>query len=123
MEKGAMTELRDAGKFDITPQGWGADYFDVSNMLSIFVGGNFINAGRYASETYDSLYNQALTTVDNAARIELLHQAEKTLVVDDAGMIPLYHSNSTAIFRDDVCTNVSYNANGKVVLTDVVVVK
>lgn len=116
-----MTELRDAGSFDITNQNWGADYFDASNMLSIFVTGNFINAGRYSSEAFDTAYNTALTTVDNAERMELLHQAEQTLVVDEVGMIPLYHSKTVVLYSDDVVSNVIFDANGKIELQHAVV--
>ena len=121
MEPAAMTELRDAGSFDITNQNWGADYFDASNMLSIFVTGNFINAGRYSSEAFDTAYNTALTTVDNAERMELLHQAEQTLVVDEVGMIPLYHSKTVVLYSDDVVSNVIFDANGKIELQHAVV--
>ena len=115
-----MTELRDAGKFDITPQGWGADYMDASNMLSIFVTGNFINAGRYSNEVFDNAYNTSLQTVDQAARMELLHTAEYQLVVEDSAIIPLYHSNAVALYNDDVLDNVIIGANGKVLLTEIV---
>ena len=118
-----MTTLRDNGDFDITPQAWGADYMDASNMLSIFVTGNFINAGRYSSEAFDTAYTKSLTTIDRAERMQLLHDAEKTLVLDDCGIISLYHANSVTLFSDSVCTNVRFNANGKVILTDVVVTK
>ncbi len=120
-ETAAMTSLRDAGDFDITIQGWGADYFDVSNMLSIWRYGNLINSGKYNSETFDSLYQEALTTVDNAKRIELLHQAETTLIVDDMGIIPLYHSMKTAVYDDAKVTNVIFTADGNVELTQVMV--
>jgi oligopeptide transport system substrate-binding protein len=123
IEPAAMTELRDAGNFDITPQGWGADYFDASNMLSIFITGNFINAGRYSSETFDKLYNDSMVEIDNVKRIRMLLDAEKTLVVDDAAIIPLFHSSSYAIYDEAVCANVTINANGKVMLTKVVVTK
>ena len=119
MENAAMTELRDAGKFDITPQGWGADYMDASNMLSIFVTGNFINAGRYSSEVFDNAYNTSLQTVDQAARMELLHQAEYQLVVEDCGIIPLYHANAVALYDENVLENVQIAANGKIMLTQI----
>lgn len=120
IEKAAMGELRDAGKFDITPQGWGADYMDASNMLSIFVTGNFINAGRYSSEAFDTAYAQSLQTVDQATRMNLLHDAEKALIVDDCGIISLYHSNAVALYSDDNLENVVIGANGKVLLIDII---
>lgn len=119
LEKASMTELRDAGEFEVTPQGWSADYMDASNMLSIFVTGNFINGGRYSNEEYDALYAQALQTVDQAERMNLLHQAE-AILMDDMGTIPLYHGSSVAIYNEDVLENVKISANGKPILKDIV---
>ncbi len=123
MENAAMAEQRDAGKFDITPQGWGADYVDVSNMLSIFVTGNFINGGRYSNEIYDKTFEEALVTMDKAERMEKLHIVENTLVAEDMGIIPLYHSSYKMLYDENVVSNVRVNSNSKVILTDVVVTK
>ena len=123
IEPATMTQLRDQGRFDFTPQGWGADYFDVSNMLSIFAPGNLINAGRYENPAFSAAYNQSLTTVDNAKRLALLHEAERLLIKEDAGIIPLYYGVNPYIFRDSVLTNVHYDANGKIILTDIIVKK
>lgn len=116
LDKAVMTEYRDSGKFDITPQGWGADYMDASNMLSIFVTGNFINGGRYSSEVFDNSYYESLKTVDQAARMALLHTAEEQLLNVDMGIIPLYHGSAVAIFSDDVLDNVVIGASGKPLL-------
>jgi oligopeptide transport system substrate-binding protein len=123
IENAAMAELRDAGQFDITPQGWGADYFDASNMLSIFVTDNFINGGRYSSDAYDGAFETSNKTVDNAVRIQLLHDAEETLVASDMGIIPLYHSSYVHLYSEDVLENVKINANAKVMLTQLIVKK
>ena len=121
IEPAAMTELRDAGNFDITPQGWGADYFDASNMLSIFVTGNFINAGRYSSEVFDKLYNDSMVTVDNAERIKMLQEAERVLILEDTAILPLFHASTYAIYDEDICSNVVFDANANVMLTQVIV--
>jgi oligopeptide transport system substrate-binding protein len=123
MEPAAMTPLRDEGRFDITPQNWGADYFDVSNMLSIFAPGNLINAGRYENPAFTSAYNQSLTTVNNAERIGLLHEAERLIIQQDTGIIPLYYWVSPYIFRDSVVTNVIYDSNSTVMFSKVIVRK
>jgi oligopeptide transport system substrate-binding protein len=123
IEGAAMTALRDEGKFDITPQNWGADYFDVSNMLSIFAPGNLINAGRYSNPAFSAAYNQSLQTVNNAERIGLLHEAERLIIQQDTGIIPLYYHVAPYIFRDSVVTNVIYDSNGNVVFTKVIVKK
>ena len=56
LDKAVMTEYRDSGKFDITPQGWGADYMDASNMLSIWITDHSINQGKYSDTKFDELY-------------------------------------------------------------------
>ena len=123
LEPATMTELRDAGKFLITPQGWGPDWLDASNMLSIFVTGNFINAGRYSNEAFDKAYNDAKITFERDARMALLHEAERILIEDDMGIIPLYHRHAVALYRESDVTNVKFDADRKVMYCDVVVTK
>jgi oligopeptide transport system substrate-binding protein len=123
MEAASMTPLRDEGRFDITPQNWGADYFDVSNMLSIFAPGNLINAGRYNNPAFSEAYTKSLQTVDNAERIALLHEAERIIIQQDMGIIPLYYWVSPFIFKDSVVTNVKYDSNGWIMFTKVIVKK
>ena len=123
MEGATMTELRDAGKFLITPQGWGPDWLDASNMLSIFVTGNFINAGRYSSEAFDKAYAEAMYNYDTEERLNLLHEAEKQLVVEDMGIIPLYHRHAIALYRDSDLSNVKFDADRKVMWADIIVNK
>lgn len=120
IDNSVMNELRNFGRFDITPQGWGADYMDVSNMLSIFVTGNLINSGMYSSEEYDGKYAESLQTVDQEARMELLHRCEELLVVEDCAIIPLYHASAAAIYSEENLENVRIAANGKIMLTDII---
>jgi oligopeptide transport system substrate-binding protein len=123
LEPAAMTSLRDAGDFDITPQGWGADYFDASNMLAIFSPGNLINSGGFENPAFTEAYNASLEEVDNAKRIELLHEAERIFIEEDMGIIPLYYGTNPYVFREDVVTNVKYDANGRLMMLDVIVVR
>ena len=123
LEGATMTTLRDAGDFLITPQGWGPDWLDASNMLSIFVTGNFINAGRYSSEAFDKAYNDAKLTFDRTERMALLHEAERILVAEDMGIIPLYHRHTTALYRESDLTNVKFDADRKIMYTDIIVTK
>jgi oligopeptide transport system substrate-binding protein len=123
MEAAAMTPLRDEGRFDITPQNWGADYFDVSNMLSIFAPGNLINAGRYENPAFTAAYNKSLTTVNNAERIALLHEAERLIIQQDMGIIPLYYWVSPFVFKENVVTDVIYDSNGLIMFTKLTIKK
>jgi oligopeptide transport system substrate-binding protein len=123
MENSAMQAVRDKGDFMITPQGWGPDYYDVSNTFSILYSTNFINPAHYNSKTFDSLYDQSLVTVDNVKRIKLLQQAEKTLITDDMGCIPLWHMRAVALFSDKVCSNVKFTSDKHVLFDQVIVTK
>ena len=119
-DNAVMNELRNFVRFDITPQGWGADYMDASNMLSIFVSGNMINSGMYSSAEYDEKYAESLQTVDQAERMELLHRCEELLIVEDCAIIPLYHASAAAIYSEENLANVKIAANGKLMLTDII---
>ncbi len=119
LEPAAMTSLRDAGDFDLTIQNWGADYFDASNMLAIFSPGNLINSGKYENPAFTQAYNDSLAEVDNAKRMQLLHDAERIFIKEDMGIIPLYLGTKPYIYREDVVTNVIYDANGLMMLTKV----
>ena len=52
--------------------------------------------------------------------MELLHEAENTLIVEDCATIPLYHANAVALYSDEILSNVVIAANGKVILKDIV---
>ncbi len=123
MESGAMGTLRDNGEFLITPQGWGPDWLDASNMLSIFVTGNFINAGRYSNAAFDEAYAKAKITNDTEARLNLLHEAERILIEEDMGIIPLYHRHAVALYRDSDLSGVKFDADRKVMYCDIEVTK
>ena len=96
--------------FTVTVQNWYADYFDASNMLSIFVTDHSINQGHWSNADFDSLYEASLKEADNAARVQLMHDAE-TVLIEDMGIIPLYHNKKTFIYSDDIIENVIMNAD------------
>ena len=96
--------------FTVTVQNWYADYFDASNMLSIFVTDHSINQGHWSNADFDSLYEASLQEADNAARVQLMHDAE-TVLIEDMGIIPLYHNKKTFIYSDDIIENVIMNAD------------
>lgn len=50
------------------------------------------NWSRYSNPTLDAKINEAVATVDDAARDRLLQEATQVLL-DDQGLIPLYHFN------------------------------
>ena len=78
------------GVLEIARAGWLADYNDADNFLNLLKGGVDYNYGRYQSDEYDRLMNEATAEPDLDKRIELLHQAEE-VALDDSAAIPIYY--------------------------------
>ena len=67
------------GDFGVARLGWIADYNDPITYLELFVNGNSYNYGKYVSNTYTDLINQAKTLPAGGERDALLYEAEKVL--------------------------------------------
>ncbi len=80
--------IEDAGPIHFA--GWCPDYNDANNFLrDQYLSSGQYNYGRYASEQFDALVNQAQTENDPDIRRELYRQAEQLLVVEDAAIVPI----------------------------------
>jgi oligopeptide transport system substrate-binding protein len=90
IEGQALNEIRKNGAFDITRQGWLADYNDALGMLNILTTTSGTNQGLYSNAKFDELFLKAQTTPDRAERMAILHEAEQILL-DDMGVGPLLH--------------------------------
>jgi oligopeptide transport system substrate-binding protein len=86
---------------------WIADYPDPENFLNLLYGEHvpaalsdkaYINAMRYQSATFDSLFNTALREVDDAKRMELFRQADQKQV-DDAAIMPIFYDENTRLIQ------------------------
>lgn len=89
MEFGTYLKTRDAGDFQISRAGWGADYLDAMTFIDMWVtnGGN--NDTGWGSPEYDKAIKEANATTDTAKRFELMHKAEK-LAMDEMIIMPIY---------------------------------
>ena len=103
-------ERVDAGKAEFWKAGWIADYPDPENFLVILYGQHnqgvsggdgYLNPGRFASETFDSLFDLAASEVDVAKRMELLAAADQVLI-DEAAIMPLYYGESMRLVAKKV---------------------
>lgn len=92
VEWASFTPLRRAGDFQISRNGWVADYTDPSNMLDIFVSTNGNNDGKYNNPEFDAAVQAARETIDVKERSAALHKAEDTIMAD-AGCIPVAYYN------------------------------
>lgn len=100
-------EHLETGKSLFWRQGWIADYPDPENFLNLLYGGHvpddistkaYINPMRYQSQAFDSIFNAALRTVDDAERFELFRQADQQQV-DDAVIMPIFYDENTRLIQ------------------------
>jgi len=112
VENNAMAELRKSGAFDVTRQGWLADYNDPLDMMNVFTQTSGINEGKYYNPKFDDLFVQAQRTGDRAARMDLLHQCEKILI-DDMGCVPLLHYTFGMLYDPNKLTGVYTSPAGQ----------
>lgn len=100
-------ENLETGKALFWRQGWIADYPDPENFLNLLYGGHvpadlstkaYINPMRYQNPTFDSIFNAALRTVDDAQRFELFRQADQQQV-NDAVIMPIFYDENTRLIQ------------------------
>lgn len=90
------------GDYDLALRGWGADFADPVNFMSIYQEGNPQNNGKYESQKFNDLIKQAQQETDASKRLDILAEAEKTLVEEDSAVAPLYQATATYLLSDRV---------------------
>jgi peptide/nickel transport system substrate-binding protein len=91
-------ERIDAGKAPFYRLGWVADYPDPESFLNLLYGKNVpadggispLNSVRYRNPKFDELFERAIATVSDSARMELYRQAEQ-IAMDDAPMLVIFY--------------------------------
>ncbi|MDF3011771.1 MAG: transporter substrate-binding protein [Burkholderiales bacterium] len=102
----ASTGSPDKGpKFSFILVGWGSGTGEASSPLKSLLatfsrekGMGPSNRGRYSNPEVDKLINDALATVDDAKRQELLARATE-VAIEDVGIIPLHYQVNTWAMR------------------------
>jgi oligopeptide transport system substrate-binding protein len=84
-----LQSRRDKKRWDVLRLAWNADFNDASNFLDIFRSGSANNDTGYENASFDATLDMAASTLDPAARRDMLQNAEKMLLADYAA-IPLY---------------------------------
>ncbi len=92
-------------KFSFILVGWGSGTGEASSPLKSLLatydrdkGMGASNRGRYSNPEVDKLINQALATVDDARRQNLLARATE-VAIEDVGIIPLHYQVNTWAMR------------------------
>jgi oligopeptide transport system substrate-binding protein len=74
--------LEDTREFEAVLGGWGPDYSDPNTYLEMWTTTNPYNNMSYSSTVYDDLMTRAISESDPKSRMDLLFEAEKTLLGD-----------------------------------------
>ena len=83
-------ELEANGDFQLSWQGWIADYNDPMTFLDLFESTSSFNTQKYSNPQYDELIASAREELDENKRMDMLEEAERILVTEDAGTAPMY---------------------------------
>jgi oligopeptide transport system substrate-binding protein len=92
-------DLQASGDFQLSFQGWIADYNDPMTFLDLFEPGSAFNTSNYENERYGQLISGAREEADPARRMDMLMEAERILVEEDAAIAPVYFEGEAHLVR------------------------
>lgn len=75
--------------YDVSRSGWIGDYVDPMTFLDMFESKSQQNDTGWKNAQYDTLIQKAKSTMDTAARMKELHEAEK-IIMDEMPIAPIY---------------------------------
>jgi oligopeptide transport system substrate-binding protein len=105
-------ELEANGEFQLSFQGWGADYNDPMTFLDLWESDSSFNTGRYSNQRYDQLIEQAKAEANPAQRMDMMLEAERILIEEDAGTAPLFFEGVTRLIEPFIKNFVYHNYGG-----------
>lgn len=100
-------ENLESGKALFWRSAWIADYPDPENFLNLLYSihipkepdaKSYINASRYMSAKFDSVFNMALKTTDEAERFKLYEEADQ-IAIEDAAIIPIFYDENIRLLQ------------------------
>lgn len=94
---------RDSYQYDFYTMGWNGDYNDPSTFLELFVTGNGYAKfmGGYSNAEYDEKFAKAVSSQDEAERLELFAECEQMLLTE-GGVVPLYFPQAQMYYQSYV---------------------
>ena len=84
---------------EIHRAGWGADFPDPHNFMTLFTCTSGNNRTRWCNKEYDALVYRAAEETDPAKRKELYDKAQKILTENDVPIVPFYVSNQQNMIK------------------------
>jgi oligopeptide transport system substrate-binding protein len=86
--------LRQGNSFTVARAGWGADYADPENFLTLALSTNKdFNYGHYSNPKFDDMIKKSYAERNVDARMKLLQDAEQ-LLMNDTAVVPLMNTAS-----------------------------
>jgi oligopeptide transport system substrate-binding protein len=107
-------DLQSTGDFQLAMQSWIADYNDPMTFLDLFEPGSSFNTSNYENERYGQLISDARTETDEAARMDMLLEAERILVEEDAAATGVYFEGEVKLVRPIIRNYVDHKYGGGV---------
>ena len=95
-------DLQASGDFQLSFQGWIADYNDPMTFLDLFEPGSSFNTSNYENERFGQLISGAREEADPARRMDMLMEAERILVEEDAAIAPVYFEGEAHLVRPSI---------------------
>ena len=113
MEWGVFLPFRRDHLHTIARNGWIADFNDPSNLLQLFHSRSGNNSTGYNNPAYDALMDAAASTIDRAARMDLLHQAEALAFGEDYVAVPVYYYSQYYVSNPNLTGFAVYPTNDR----------
>ncbi|MEX2228891.1 MAG: ABC transporter substrate-binding protein [Dehalococcoidia bacterium] len=98
LERATYFAERNAGKYQVTAGGWGADYPDPQNWMPLFRTGGGLNSGSFSNADFDKLIDAADIELNNERRIDLYRQAQ-VIMIEEAPFAPLYYGRRNVLVK------------------------
>ncbi len=108
MEWKVFLETSRQGDFQIARRGWIPGILDPKELLTIWKGHEPVNITGWANPRFDELLEQSDQTVDKAARLERLAEAERVWLEEAPGITLYYYRqhNKVQLWGEGFSTNV-----------------
>ena len=103
-------ESLETGKAQFWRTGWSADYPDPETFLTLLYGKHvpeklsdksYLNAVRYKSVRFDSIFSAAMQEVDDKKRFDLYRQADQQQI-DDGAIMPIFYNEFYRLVQTNV---------------------
>src|SRR5918997_691588 len=105
-------ELESNGEFQLSWQGWIADYNDPMTFMDLWLSDSDFNTQSYQNDRYDELVGGAQTETDFARRMDMLVEAERVLVEEDAACAPMFFEGQGKLVEPSIKNFVYYRSGG-----------